>query len=149
MQDEHNFYIEIIHAFIKENFPEKKLYFSSDLDCHDNVERIPIPNPKKPPPELIKIPDLVAEEIDNHHFTIFGEAKTFKDFINDPLRVNSQLDYYFNRLKYKNSGILIYSLPHTLKNKVTNLIIKKKEDWNTHKVKHIVITDLEHTEAII
>tara|TARA_A100001388_G_C28770196_1_gene503358 strand:- start:2644 stop:3093 length:450 start_codon:yes stop_codon:yes gene_type:complete len=149
MQGEHNFYIKIIYDYIKLNFPEKNFYFSSDLDIHDSVERVAIPNPQKPPPELIKVPDLVAEEQDNHHFTILGEAKTFRDFINDPQRVNSQLDYYFNRLKYKNNGILIYSLPHTLKNKVTNLIIKKKENWNTQKVKHLVITDLDHARTII
>ena len=149
MQGEHNFYIKIIYDYIKLNFPEKNFYFSSDLDIHDSVERVAIPNPQKPPPELIKVPDLVAEEQDNHHFTILGEAKTFRDFINDPQRVNSQLDYYFNRLKYKNNGILIYSLPHTSKNKVTNLIIKKKENWNTQKVKHLVITDLDHARTII
>lgn len=149
MHQEHDYFIKIIHDFINLNFPNKDFYFSSDLKIHDNVEKVPIPNPKRPPDQLIKIPDLVAEEINNHHFTILGEAKTYGDFINDPTRVNAQLDYYFNRLKYKKNGLLIYSLPHTLKSKVINLIIKKKRVWNTDRVNHIVLTDLDHTATKI
>lgn len=149
MHKDHNYYVQIIFDYIIKSYSNKKFYFNSDLEIHDNVERIPIPNPAKPPPELIKVPDLVAQERNNHHFTILGEAKTYNDFFKDRNRVNTQLDYYFNRLKYKNNGMLIYSLPHSLKNNVTNLIIEKKEEWNASTVNFLVITDLDYSELLI
>jgi len=143
---DHNYYVQIIFDYVINNYPDNKFYIKSDLKIHDNVERVAIPNPgQRPPNNLIKIPDLVAEDRLSHHFTIMGEAKTYGDFRDDLYRVNTQLDYYLNRLKYKNNGLLVYALPHSLKNVINNLILKKKETWNTPMVNHIVLTDLNYT----
>ena len=73
---DHNYYVQIIFDYVINNYPDKKFYVKSDLKIHDNVERVAIPNPgQRPPNNLIKIPDLIAEDRLSHHFTIIGEAK--------------------------------------------------------------------------
>jgi hypothetical protein len=145
MEDAHLFYLQVIVSYIKETYSDNKFYWMSDLKEHENVPMTPIPNPKKPPPVLIKKPDLIAEERDNLGIFIIGEAKTYSDFLTGHERKNSQLDYYLNYLKNKPSGMLIYSLPHSLKNQATILINQKKEEWKLPEIKFKVITDLDHT----
>lgn len=147
MEYGHLFYVEIIAKYIKQKYANKKFYWMSDLDEHENVPIISIPNPKKPPPMLIKRPDLIAEERSDSNTFIMGEAKTYSDFQKDHERKDSQIDYYLNYLKNKPEGILIYSLPHTLKNQANRLITQKKEDWSLPHIKFIVITDLDYTKS--
>ena len=148
MNNGHLFYVQVMVEYIETTYKKNKFYWMSDLDQHENVPRTPIPNPKKPPPFLISQPDLIAEERNNPSIFIMGEAKTYYDFLNDKKRTNSQLDYYLNYLKNKPSGLLIYSLPHSLKTTAEILINKKKKEWNTLETKSVVITDLEYSRTL-
>ena len=147
MEYGHLFYVQVIANYIKEKYSNKKFYWMSDLKEHENVPMTSIPNPRKPPPLLIKRPDLIAEERSNSNIYIMGEAKTYSDFLKDDKRKNSQIDYYLNYLKNKPSGLLIYSLPHTLRGEANRLINQKKEEWNLPNIKFIVITDLDYTKS--
>lgn len=148
MNNGHLFYIRVIVEYIETAYKENKFYWMSDLEQHENVPRTPIPNPNKPPPFLIRRPDLIAEERNNSNIFIMGEAKTYNDFLNDKNRTSSQLDYYLNYLKNKPSGLLIYALPHSLKIRAEMLINEKKKQWNTPEIKSIVITDLEYSRTL-
>ena len=76
----HLFYVQVIADYIKKTYSNNQFYWMSDLKEHDNVPMVGIPNPKKPPPELIKRPDLIAEERNDSTIFIMGEAKTYYDF---------------------------------------------------------------------
>tara|TARA_B100002052_G_C15687254_1_gene508967 strand:+ start:79 stop:534 length:456 start_codon:yes stop_codon:yes gene_type:complete len=148
MPNDHNFYVQLINNYIVKTFPDNEFYWESDLKIHPNVPKIPISNPDKPGERLIKVPDLIAVDCDDSSFTIMGEAKTYHDYLNDLDRVNKQLDYYFNRLKYKKNGFLVYSLPHPLKINVSNLIYKKRQYWDANHIDYVVITNLENAIEI-
>ncbi len=149
MKNDHNFYVQLINDYILETYPQNKFYWESDLKVHSNVPKIPIANPTKIGERLLKIPDLVAVDQFDPSFTILGEAKTFYDYLKDSQRVSEQLDYYFNRLKYKKKGLLICALPHALKVQASNLINRKRNQWDVSQIKYVVLTDLEYAINIL
>tara|TARA_B100000965_G_C19506722_1_gene720010 strand:- start:620 stop:1075 length:456 start_codon:yes stop_codon:yes gene_type:complete len=143
---DHEFFVELIVKEINENYFSKDLLIQSDLDIHQNPprdEHIYIPGRNKP---LTCIADVYArDDIADPNLMILGEAKTENDFNDDDSgRRDNQLDYYFNYLKYKQKGILIYALPYNCLTLLNEIIEEKKKSWKADNVNCIILTEMEH-----
>ena len=144
MNLDHDFFTGLIVDELKKRFRSQNLLIQSDLKEHQNPPRDPIyvPGIIKP---LNSVPDVYArDDYSEPNVFILGEAKTENDFRTCKERRDLQLDYYFNYLKYKQNGLLVYALPRNVKNILEELIVKKKNEWDAKNVKYIILTEEEY-----